>query len=55
MYPRGRLLASVVHPVVDMRNTVARAYPLLGVTVTNPPVGGASTGITISVKATKAG
>ena len=55
MYPRGRLLASAVHPVVDIRNTVDRAYPLFGLTVTNPPVGGASTGTTISVKATKDG
>ena len=55
MYPRGRLLASAVHPVVDIRNIVDRAYPLFGLTVTNPPVGGASTGTTISVKATKDG
>ena len=55
MYPRGRLLASAVQPVVDIRNIVDRAYPLFGLTVTNPPVGSASTGSTISVKAVNDG
>jgi hypothetical protein len=38
-----------------MRKIVVRADPLSGVTVKNPPVGGASTGMEISVKATNAG